>query len=522
MVEANGHHKSGAKYNGEFMKKNVLVHFIFADKKWMGGIYYIKNILFQLSISVQAKEKYNLYLCTNDSVMDEFQDLAEEMNITVIEYDHTLEQILKICSAYNIHVVLPITGGEYTWLLKDICLYWIPDFQDVFLPENFEREEVEYRKQLRKYIAHEHRGLILSSKDSYSHYKMLYPDNIQNVFVAHFTSCISTAAEQITDSYTANVMGKYGIEYDYVFVANQFWKHKNHIVVLKAMDKIINEEKKELHLVCTGLLQSYAGKNEYVNELYQYIERHSLSRYIHFLGLLERTEQLCIMENSQMLIQPSKFEGWGCSVEDAKAMGKVILLSDIDVHKEQQYPKSVLFPQDDGEALADIILNQWGKNIKFDLEYGRNYAMEKAIEYSEELQAAIDSIEVNENKNYLSELFRMRSEKINSLFGGLPANQICVYGVGNYAREILKGCKAVLKDTHFIYSDSNEEKWGKDFDEGKIYPPQQLLSMGIKRIVILSPRYQEEIYQQIKGFEKDMEIRKLFCSEKERWEMLWI
>ena len=98
MVEANGHHKSGAKYNGEFMKKNVLVHFIFADKKWMGGIYYIKNILFQLSISVQAKEKYNLYLCTNDSVMDEFQDLAEEMNITVIEYDHTLEQILKICS----------------------------------------------------------------------------------------------------------------------------------------------------------------------------------------------------------------------------------------------------------------------------------------------------------------------------------------------------------------------------------------------------------------------------------------
>lgn len=504
------------------MKKNVLVHFIFADKKWMGGIYYIRNILFQLTISAQVREKYNLFLCTNDSVMDEFQDLAEEWNITVIKYDHTLEQILKICSEHNIHVVLPITGGEYTWLLKEISLYWIPDFQDVFLPENFESEEVEYRKQLRKYIAEEHRGLILSSEDSYSHYKMLYPDNIKNVFVVHFTSYIHTLMEQITDDYMTEVMEKYEIGYDYIFVANQFWKHKNHMVVLKAMNKIINKEKREIHLVCTGLLQSYGEKNEYVDQLYQYIEKHSLGRYIHFLGLLERTEQLCIMENSQMLIQPSKFEGWGCSVEDAKAMGKVILLSDIDVHKEQQYPKSVLFPQDDGEALADIIIREWGKSARFDLEYGRQYTMKKAMQYSAELQTAIDSIAVIDNRDFMEELFRMRKEKINSLFGGLPSNQICIYGAGRYAGKILESCKTVLADTCFIYSDSNAEKWGKDFAGGKIYPPQQLVSMGVKRIVILSPEYQEEIYQQIKKFEKDMEIRKFFVSEKEKREVLWI
>lgn len=504
------------------MKKNVLVHFIFADKKWMGGIYYIKNILFQLSISAQAREKYDLFLCTNSSVMDEFQDLAEVMDITVIEYDHTLEQILKICSAYNIQVVLPITGGEYTWLLNDISLYWIPDFQDVFLPENFDYEEVEYRKQLRKYIAEEHRGLILSSENAYSHYKMLFPDNLHNVFVAHFTSCIHSLTDQMTDSYRADVMKKYGIDYDYVFVANQFWKHKNHTVVLKAMNKIINEEKRELHLVCTGLLQSYGEKNEYVNELYQYIEKHSLGRYIHFLGLLERTEQLSIMANSQMLIQPSKFEGWGCSVEDAKAMGKVIVLSDIDVHKEQQYPKAVLFPKDDGEALADIIIEKWGKDVKFDFQYGKQYTVQKAMQYAAELQTAIDSIEPVENKNFIAELNRLRREKAESLFGGLPANQICIYGVGKYAELILETCKEVLLDTHFIYSDSNAEKWGEVFAEGKIYPPQQLDIMGIKRIVILSPKYQEEIYQQIKEYEKTMEIRKLFNSEKEKREILWI
>lgn len=504
------------------MKKNVLVHFIFTEKKWMGGIYYLKNILYQLSISVQAKEKYNLFLCTNESVMDEFEDLTGAMDITVVKYDHTSEQILRICADYNIHVLLPVTGGEYTWLLNDISLYWIPDFQDVFLPENFEDGELEYRKVLRRYIAEEHRGLILSSENAYSHYKMLYPDHIQNVFVVHFTSCINTSVRQIPEEYMASVMKKYGLEYGYIFVANQFWKHKNHIVVLKAMDKIINEEKREIHLVCTGLQQTYAEDNAYVESLYQYIEQHSLGEYVHFLGLLERTEQICIMKNAQMLIQPSKFEGWGCSVEDAKAMGKTIALSDIDVHKEQQYPKSVIFPQDDGEALADAITENWGNVVKYDLEYGRQYTMEKAIRYSGELQKAIDSVKNVGKKNYLLELNRLRREKINELFGGLPSSQICAYGVGKYAEKILESCKEVLPDTRFIYTDSSAEKWGKDFNGGKIYPPQELLNMGIKRIVILSPKYQEEIYQQIKKWEGAVEIRKLFHSEKEKKESLWI
>lgn len=143
------------------------------------------------------------------------------------------------------------------------------------------------------------------------------------------------------------------------------------------------------------------------------------------------------------------------------------------------------------------------------------------MQYAAELQTAIDSIEPVENKNFIAELNRLRREKAESLFGGLPANQICIYGVGKYAELILETCKEVLLDTHFIYSDSNAEKWGEVFAEGKIYPPQQLDIMGIKRIVILSPKYQEEIYQQIKEYEKTMEIRKLFNSEKEKREILW-
>lgn len=503
------------------MKKNILIHAI-GGENWIGGIYYIKNLLFQLSLSPEVGKKYNFYIYIDDSVIGEFSELIDAMNIVTIRYDSSWEKLLTVCTDYSIDVVLPVSGGGYTWIIREKCLYWIPDFQEIHLPENFSTEEIEHRRLVKGYIAKEHKCLILSSKDSYNDYKEQYPDNIENVFIVHFVSYISPLIGRITEDYEKDVFKKYGIEYDYIFVANQFWKHKNHIVVLEAMNDIINGKNKEIHLVCTGFMQSYGEIDGYVESLYQYIEEHNLKKFIHFLGLLERKEQLCLMKNARLLIQPSKFEGWGCSVEDAKVMGKGILLSDIDVHKEQQYAKSLMFPQDDSDALSALIIDNFEKTEKYDLEYGNQYMMEKARQYSLELQSALDFIEIKEKKDYLAELEKFRKEKVLQLFGDLPSNRICIYGVGWVTGQILKSCRRVLNDFQFIYSDSDAEKWGMEFENGKIYPPSELIKLGIKRIVISSIKYQEEIYQSIKKYEKDIEIVKIYNSDKEKNEPLWI
>ncbi len=38
---------------------------------------------------------------------------------------------------------------------------------------------------------------------------------------------------------------------------------------------------------------------------------------------------------STALINPSQFEGWSTTVEEAKSLGVKMLLSDLEVHKEQ-------------------------------------------------------------------------------------------------------------------------------------------------------------------------------------------
>jgi glycosyltransferase involved in cell wall biosynthesis len=61
------------------------------------------------------------------------------------------------------------------------------------------------------------------------------------------------------------------------------------------------------------------------------------------------------MQNSVALINPSLFEGWSSSVEEAKSLGKRIILSDIPVHKEQDPPGGRFFFPDRAESLADLM-----------------------------------------------------------------------------------------------------------------------------------------------------------------------
>jgi hypothetical protein len=61
------------------------------------------------------------------------------------------------------------------------------------------------------------------------------------------------------------------------------------------------------------------------------------------------------MRRSLALIQPSLFEGWSTVVEDARLLGKKIILSDISVHVEQNPPLSTFFTPSSHIELATII-----------------------------------------------------------------------------------------------------------------------------------------------------------------------
>ena len=52
------------------------------------------------------------------------------------------------------------------------------------------------------------------------------------------------------------------------------------------------------------------------------------------------------------MINPSRFEGWSTTVEEAKSFGVPTILSDIDVHREQTGGTARYFGVDDPQMLA--------------------------------------------------------------------------------------------------------------------------------------------------------------------------
>ena len=116
----------------------------------------------------------------------------------------------------------------------------------------------------------------------------------------------------------------------------------------------------EILLVCTGNLKDYRIRNnEYIEALTAFVANESLSNNILMLGLVPYEHVLYLMRNCVAVINPSRFEGWSSTVEEAKSIGKRIALSNIPVHREQAPPGALYFDPDDVHALSSILEKWW-------------------------------------------------------------------------------------------------------------------------------------------------------------------
>ena len=72
-----------------------------------------------------------------------------------------------------------------------------------------------------------------------------------------------------------------------------------------------------------------------------------------YLGMIPLDHVYALLRMSTALINPSSFEGWSTTVEEAKSFGVPMILSDIDVHREQTGGTARYFGIDDPDSLAD-------------------------------------------------------------------------------------------------------------------------------------------------------------------------
>ena len=229
------------------------------------------------------------------------------------------------------------------------AMCWIPDFQHVHLPQFFTPKERMWRDITFKNIAERAQAVVLSSNAARDDFMRLFPAAVAKTHVLHFVAAVSGAGLPPP----AGLLEKYDIHEPYLHVPNQLWAHKNHTIIVDALD-ILRQQGHCPLVISTGQTNDYRNPG-YFSELKEKVRAKHLEERLRFLGLIPYQDISALMRGAVALINPSLFEGWSTTVEEAKSLGKRMILSNINVHREQAPERGIFFDPNDAEALADAV-----------------------------------------------------------------------------------------------------------------------------------------------------------------------
>jgi glycosyltransferase involved in cell wall biosynthesis/ubiquinone/menaquinone biosynthesis C-methylase UbiE len=229
-----------------------------------------------------------------------------------------------------------------------IC--WIGDFQHRQFPQYFKKPWRVYRdRDFRMQCRHATR-IIISSGDAQRALAAFEPCCVEKSRVLRFVAQPYLAGEA-TDLPT--IQQRYGFTAPYFHVPNQFWAHKNHQLILDAL-AVLKEAQEPILVISTGATEDLR-RPRYFGELMAQAEVLGVLSSFRTLGVIPYQDLVGLMVNAVALINPSRAEGWSTSVEEAKSLGKRIVLSDIPVHREQAPLDGVYVDPDDPVGLANAM-----------------------------------------------------------------------------------------------------------------------------------------------------------------------
>jgi len=294
---------------------------------WLGGRYYLHNLALALAQLPEAERPRLVGIAPGDEA-EEFAGLLTPVPELPPDADIVFPN-------WN---VPPRTAATQ--------LHWIPDLQHRRLRGTFSRTERLKRELAFVRFSVPARRIVVSSESVRRDAARAYPPFARKLHVLRFATVVPP---ELRASDPTESLARYGLEPGYLLLPNQFWKHKNHGVAFAAAGELGRV------LVCTGSTDDHRDPGYFAR-----LTR-DLPESVRILGVVPRDDYLQLLRGAAAVIQPSLFEGWSSIVEDARAFGKPIALSDIAVHREQSPPGGHFFPAGDPAALAGAVESAVGE-----------------------------------------------------------------------------------------------------------------------------------------------------------------
>lgn len=334
---------------------------------WAGGYNYQRNLFEALNRYAPRAVKPVLFAGTADDA----GDIAALASIPAVEvvrspvFDHTatgLARTTDLARALAFGLDRPAVA-EFKLRRIDIvfesarffgsrlpfpAIAWFPDFQHRLLPHLFSkaaywRRDFGFRLQIAS-----GRHIMVSSESALADLKRFYPGLSNGVSVVRFAT-EPPAGLLATDP--SEVVASYGLPRRYFYLPNQLWRHKNHRIVVEALD-LLKRRGLDALVAASGSTRDARDPGLFEMTMSDVRSRGIEANFRH-LGMIPLDHVYALLRASIALVNPSECEGWSTTVEEAKSFGVPMILSDIDVHREQTAGRARYFGIHDAGALAD-------------------------------------------------------------------------------------------------------------------------------------------------------------------------
>lgn len=268
--------------------------------------------------------------------------------------DPRLSAWVRWCRQYRLDVLLSFYPPDWWRPSRVGVCCWIPDFQHLYLPQYFSREDVQARNEDYARIAELADLVILSSQTAKADFEKFLPARAGKARLFRFPSRFAFDAPAASCD-ARSVRERYNIEERFFLVVNQFFAHKNHRQVLEAAHILLKQGKCP-QVVMVGSPVDFRDKSgATMSRLLGAVAELRLEGRVKILGFVPAEVRDILQRACTAVIQPSEFEGWSTTIQDAKALGRPVLASDIPLHREQ-IPKAFgFFEIGNAEQLATLM-----------------------------------------------------------------------------------------------------------------------------------------------------------------------
>lgn len=182
----------------------------------------------------------------------------------------------------------------------------------------------------------------------------------------------------------------YDLPKKFIFYPAQFWEHKNHLRLLKAI-KIVSRKHSDISLVLTG------AKKHNFNLVKKEVEKLGLSKHVHFKGYIQDKDMRGFYIRARAMVFPSFFGPTNIPPLEAISLNCIPLVSNIYGMSEQLGDCALYFDPNDHIDIANKIIEIWKDDKIYDLyqiRLNKNNRLNPESAHFENLKKIIESIDI--------------------------------------------------------------------------------------------------------------------------------